>query len=315
VSGGVESGAGSALRGLDTALEQVAAQQRRENSRTTSRMMSVSKEDHGVTEVRVSLPASRSSSRTTSRRNSIDLGSRGRRSRRGSLDIYTAEYAVKMNNKKNITNMQQRNSFHMKLDNKEDSNLNLCGRCHLPNHKTSDCTEYGDNMCPRCLVWDHWEDSCWTLETPQHVCELCHQEGHTQEVHSAVKFSQRRACVDALGWEPFQDWFYDNEFRSWWQVMGCVGVPLYKIYQRKTEWRTVRPADAEERGVRRDDSVDDMIAQVLKQRRSRVAVKAGEDSDESGRSTPEHLKNIKINLDSDNDDHKPQREVLADMLS
>ena len=64
VSGGVESGAGSALRGLDTALEQVAAQQRRETSRTTSRMMSVSKEDHGVTEVRVSLPASRSSSRS-----------------------------------------------------------------------------------------------------------------------------------------------------------------------------------------------------------------------------------------------------------
>ena len=56
---------------------------------------------------------------------------------------------------------------------------------------------------------------------------------------------------------------------------------------------------------------------MLKQRRSRVAVKAGEDSDESGRSTPEHLKNIKINLDSDNDEHinKPQREVLADMLS
>ena len=64
MSGGVESGAGSALRGLDTALEQVAAQQRRENSRTTSRMMSVSKEDHGVTEVRVSLPAFRSSSRS-----------------------------------------------------------------------------------------------------------------------------------------------------------------------------------------------------------------------------------------------------------
>ena len=51
------------------------------------------------------------------------------------------------------------------------------------------------------------------------------------------------------------------------QVMGCVGVPLYKIYQRKTEWRTVRPAEAEERGVRRDDSVDDMIAQVKLQKR------------------------------------------------
>ena len=92
-------------------------------------------DNNDVTNVMVSLPASRSTSRTTSRRNSIDLGSKGRRSRRGSLDIYTAEYALKLGNQKNITNMQQKNSFHMKVDNKDENNLNLCGRCHLPNCK------------------------------------------------------------------------------------------------------------------------------------------------------------------------------------
>ena len=45
--------------------------------------------------------------------------------------------------------------------------------------------------------------------------------------------------------------------------MGCVGVPLYKIYPRKTQWRTERPAESnEDRAVTRNDSVDDMIAQV-----------------------------------------------------
>ena len=46
--------------------------------------------------------------------------------------------------------------------------------------------------------------------------------------------------------------------------MGCVGVPLYKIYPRKTQWRTVRPEEPEaDKKVSRNDSVDDMIAQVL----------------------------------------------------
>ena len=159
------NGVGSALKGLDTALEQIAAQQRKEetqfvakviiekyfsisscllnlflqvSSRQTSKRgsVSVSAEDaNDVTNVMVSLPASRSTSRTTSRRNSIDLGNKGRRSRRGSLDIYTAEYALKLGNQKNITNMQQKNSFHMKVDDKNENNLNLCGRCHLPNCK------------------------------------------------------------------------------------------------------------------------------------------------------------------------------------
>jgi len=275
VSGSVEHGVGSALKGLDTALNQIAAQQKREEtqyvakvtSKQTSRRgsISVSTDSNDVTNVMVSLPASKNASRATSRRNSVDLSAAGR-GRRGSLDIYTAEYAVKIGNKKNITNMEQKTTFHMKVDNREETDMNLCGRCHLPTHKTVNCTEFGDNSCPRCLSWEHWEESCWAADSPMPVCERCDYEGHTSEVHETDKYAQRRACVDALGWEPFQDWFYDQGFRTWWQVMGGVGVPLYRIYQRKTEWKTEKPEpskDEDDRYIARDDSVDDMIAQVL----------------------------------------------------
>jgi len=314
VSGTVEHGVGSALKGLDTALNQIAAQQKKEEtqyvakvtSRQTSRRgsISVSTDSNDVTNVMVSLPASKNASRATSRRNSVDLSAGGGRGRRGSLDIYTAEYAVKIGNKKNITNMEQKTTFHMKVDNKDETDLNLCGRCHLPTHKTAKCTDFGENSCPRCLSWNHWEESCWMHEDGQMpVCERCDYEGHTPEVHETDKYTQRRACVDALGWEPFQDWFYDQQFRTWWQVMGGVGVPLYRIYQRKTEWKTEKPEPKEEedRYIARDDSVDDMIAQVLKQRTVRTAAPQ-EENDSSGRSTPAHLKNIKINLPSDDED-------------
>jgi len=313
VSGTVEHGVGSALKGLDTALNQIAAQQKKEEtqyvakvtSKQTSRRgsISVSTDSNDVTNVMVSLPASKNASRATSRRGSVDLSAAGR-GRRGSLDIYTAEYAVKIGNKKNITNMEQKTTFHMKVDNKEDTDMNLCGRCHLPTHKTANCTDFGENSCPRCLSWDHWEESCWAADSPMPVCERCNYEGHTQEVHDTDKYAQRRACVDALGWEPFQDWFYDQGFRTWWQVMGGVGVPLYRIYQRKTEWKTEKPEpskEEEERYIPRDDSVDDMIAQVLKQRT--VPKTAPQDeNDSSGRSTPAHLKDIKINLPSEDED-------------
>ena len=32
-----------------------------------------------------------------------------------------------------------------------------------------------------------------------------------------------------LGYEPFQDWFHEFEFRNWWQLNGRTGVPLYRI--------------------------------------------------------------------------------------
>ena len=79
MSGSVEAGpasggVGSALRGLDTALEQIAAAQRKEettyvgkvtsnSSRATSKRGSVSANNEDVTNVVISLPASKQNSR------------------------------------------------------------------------------------------------------------------------------------------------------------------------------------------------------------------------------------------------------------
>ena len=77
MSGSVESGsngAGSALKGLDSALEKIAAAQRKEettyvgkvtstSSRATSKRGSVSAASEDVTNVVVSLPASKQNSR------------------------------------------------------------------------------------------------------------------------------------------------------------------------------------------------------------------------------------------------------------
>ena len=71
------------------------------------------------------------------------------------------------------------------VENEAESEMELCGRCHLPTHKylrfkkknvhshppvsrTKACPEFGTLSCPRCLEWGHWEDSCWAID---HVCE------------------------------------------------------------------------------------------------------------------------------------------------
>ena len=59
-------------------------------------------------------------------------------------------------------------------------------------------------------------------------------------------FRQRRAIVDTLGWTHFQSWFYENSFRSWWQLNGLVGVPLYRIYKRKSDWKCGGPIEPAE---------------------------------------------------------------------
>ena len=49
-------------------------------------------------------------------------------------------------------------------------------------------------------------------------------------------------------------------------MTGLHQVPLYRLYPRKTQWRTEKPErrdEEEEERVARTDSVDDMIAQVL----------------------------------------------------
>jgi len=308
----VTQGPGAALRGLDTALEKIAAQQRKQedtnggsttyvakvSSRQTSRRQSVSATNgEEVTTVTLSLPPSQRGSRQTSRRGSVSEGGGARKSRRGSLDIYTAEYALKIGGgeKKGITQMEQKTAFHMKVENESESEMELCGRCHLPTHKTKACPEFGTLSCPRCLEWGHWEDACWTQDGEAHVCSRCDYEGHNEVVHDAEDFKQRRAVVDTLGWEPFQNWFYDQTFRGWWQVTGCVGVPLYRIYPRKTAWRTEKPEVTEDEPVAkssltRADSVDDMIAQVKLLSQRRPVVKKDSEEDSSGRSTPAHLR-------------------------
>jgi len=304
-------GPGAALRGLDTALEKIAAQQRKEDantgsttyvakvsSRQSSRRQSVSATNgEEVTTVTLSLPPSQRGSRQSSRRGSVSEGGGARKSRRGSLDIYTAEYALKIGGgeKKGITAMEQKTAFHMKVENESESDMALCGRCHLPTHKTKACPEFGTLSCPRCLEWGHWEDACWTQDAESHVCSRCDYEGHNEAVHDTEDFKQRRAVVDTLGWEPFQNWFYDQTFRGWWQVTGCVGVPLYRIYPRKTAWRTEKPEVTEDEPVAkssltRADSVDDMIAQVKLLSQRRPVVKKDSEDESSGRSTPAHLR-------------------------
>ena len=74
-----------------------------------------------------------------------------------------------------------------------------------------------DLFCPRCLEWDHWEDTC-----PSNAfggvggleCSVCGAKGHAAAVHNASKFKQRRSIVDTIGWQPFTEWFYESTFRS-----------------------------------------------------------------------------------------------------
>ena len=68
--------------------------------------------NEGTVNVTLSLPPSRG----TSRRGSSDLGRLGGRgSRRNSLDIYTAEYAVRLNSSNRVAAMEQKTAFHMKV--------------------------------------------------------------------------------------------------------------------------------------------------------------------------------------------------------
>ena len=145
-----------------------------------------------------------------------------------------------------------KSACHIRVDDKNSSKIKLCARCHAPDHDVQTCTDFGGLMCPRCMEFDHWEDTCWTnLSSDDRLeCLNCSQLGHSSAVHDASDYKQRRAIVDTLGWEPFKEWFYDNEFRSWWQLNGCVGVPLYRLYKRNTEWKNTAPKPTEDMHLR-----------------------------------------------------------------
>jgi len=235
------------------------------------------------------------------------------------------------NNHTNTNQMKmiQRSSSHIRVEDMANSKLKFCPRCHSPHHGVNECKEFGDLMCPRCMEWEHWEDSCWTTDDPDDLaqCETCLEYGHVSSVHDVMDFKQRRAIVDTVGWEPFQPWFYENSFRSWWQLNGLVGVPLYRVYQRKSDWKcggpieptTTEPDDnvgkqhadassivekaaalaekySTQYKLQRDDSTDELLKSVHAQREARKkqllasANRQNNNDDDSGRSTPEHLK-------------------------
>ncbi|QQP50102.1 Uncharacterized protein FKW44_010994 [Caligus rogercresseyi] len=215
------------------------------------------------------------------------------------MDLYSAEYNMKLN-KNGKNTLEQTSVCHIKVDDKNKDDLNLCGRCHNMSHFTKQCNEFGNLKCPRCLEWEHWEDTCPTalISTDCSVCSICGSEGHVAVVHSAKEFNQRRCIVDMLGWEGFREWFYEEDFRSWWQLNGLVGVPLYKIYRRTTEWRLEPKAEEREESavssktkggylLSRDDSIDELMKSVYTPRKK---VELPKEDDDSGRSTPEYLK-------------------------
>jgi hypothetical protein len=171
----------------------------------------------------------------------------------------------------------------------------------------------------------------------QEHCDVCQESGHSKVVHEATNFKQRRAIVDTIGWEYFQSWFYEATFRDWWQLNGLVGVPLYRIYKRKNDWKSggpIEPSTDENAdkqpdtksivdkaaalaekysstySIRRDDSTDELLKSVHASREARKMQLLSEanrqnnnDEDEdSGRSTPEHLKKYSgsVGIDSNN---------------
>ena len=72
---------------------------------------------------------------------------------------------------------------------------------------------------------------------------LQEESRYSPKCHDVTDFRQRRVIIDTIGWEPFQSWFYENEFRSWWQLNGLMGVPLYRIYKRKNDWKSGGPIE------------------------------------------------------------------------
>ena len=106
--------------------------------------------------------------------------------------------------------MEQKNVCHIRIDDCQNSLIKLCPRCHGVGHLVSECSEFGNLSCPRCLQWDHWEDSCPSSDV---MCDTCNTVGHLAVVHSAEDYKQRRMVVDTLGWEPFREWFYELSYR------------------------------------------------------------------------------------------------------
>ena len=61
-------------------------------------------------------------------------------------------------------------------------------------------------------------------------------------------FKERHDIIQKHGWEFFCAWFLEFNFKNWWQLNGCTGVPIHKIYRTKAgseknwkDWTTHAP--------------------------------------------------------------------------
>ena len=66
----------------------------------------------------------------------------------------------------------------------------------------------------------------------QRNCDICDTQGHMSYLHQTKDYEKRHEIIQQLGYEPFQDWFHEFEFRNWWQLNGRIDVPLCKIPRR-----------------------------------------------------------------------------------
>ena len=98
-------------------------------------------------------------------------------------------------------------------------------------------------VCLRCLESGHLEKQCSLISSNLTLrsCSTCGGYNHISSVHDVQDFEYRHDIIQLMGYEPFQDWFLDFEFRNWWQVNGRIRVPLYKIYPgsngARREWK------------------------------------------------------------------------------
>jgi hypothetical protein len=318
------SDAGPTLQGLAEALESLQNQQRNSLLNSFGRTDSSSQtrqRRHSATST-----AKCSGSATPS-------GALSRtRSRSGSLDLFSADYSLKVRHG-SVTDLTETSTCHIRCDDQQSiDQLQLCARCHSHDHATPKCPQFGNLFCPRCLDWNHWEDTCLAVNM---LCTTCNLSGHCPIVHSAENFEQRRVVVDTLGWEPFKVWFYESTFRSWWQLNGHVGVPLYKIYPRNSEWRyEIGALESDDENIeglvkatcytnRRTNihtsSIVDRIKAGATSFGTAVAASKADSGGDSGRSTPEYLKkypgskDLPDDDDDVDDDVKDQTEVPPKM--
>ncbi len=180
--GGSGGGVGDALRGLSAALESLQEQQRQQKSKLINGASAGNKKNKGgrsqTTSATVSLRGSRRSSRAASPDRASSSASGGAiRSRRNSMDLYTADVEIKLSKKRggSVESLVERSTLHIRCDEDTRGDLRLCARCHAPDHDAGACTEFGALGCPRCLEWDHWEDTCPHREDEEGAvpCKIC----------------------------------------------------------------------------------------------------------------------------------------------